>query len=124
MALSREVMLAGFSAGQARGLGGGYAGLVALGSTQDNAAPITASAHVVTGADGTKGVRLVAEVGDSVWLFNSSASALKVYGSTGDAIAVPGTGLGTANAAYSQTAQSVVQYLHITSTQWLLVKSA
>jgi hypothetical protein len=117
-------MLAGFSAGQARGLGGGYAALVALGSTQDNAAPITASAHVVTGADATKGVRLVAEVGDSVWLFNSSASALKVYGSTGEAIAVPATGLGTANAAYSQTAQSVVQYLHITPTQWLLVKSA
>jgi hypothetical protein len=117
-------MLAGFSAGQARGLGGGYAGLVALGSTQDNAAPITASMHVVTGADATKGVRLVAEVGDSVWLFNSSASALKVYGSTGEAIAVPATGLGTANAAYSQTAQSVVQYLHVTPTQWLINKSA
>jgi hypothetical protein len=98
--------------------------LVALGSTQDNAAPITASAHVVTGADGTKGVRLVAEVGDSVWLFNNSGSSLKVYGSTGDAIAVPGTGLGTANAAYTHTTYSVVQYLHITSTQWLIVKSA
>jgi len=124
MALAREVMLAGFSAGQARGLGGGYAGLVALGSTQDNAAPITSSTHVVTGADGTKGVRLVAEVGDTVWLFNNSGSSLKVYGATGEAIAVPGTGLGTVNAAYTHTTYAVVEYYKITATQWIPSKSA
>jgi hypothetical protein len=117
-------MLAGFSAGQARGMGGGYAALVALGSSQTDAAPVTASTHVVTGADGTKGIRLVGEIGDSLWIFNNSASTLKVYGATGEAIAVPGTGLGTVNAAYTHTTYAVVEYIKFTATQWMPGKSA
>jgi hypothetical protein len=78
----------------------------------------------VTGADGTKGIRLVGEIGDSLWIFNNSGSSLKVYGATGEAIAVPGTGLGTANAAYTHTTYAVVEYIKITSTQWLPGKSA
>ena len=124
MGLAREIMLSGFSAGQARGMNGGYASLVALGSTQANAAPITSSAHIVTGADGTTGIRLVGEIGDSLWIFNNSGSTLKVYGATGEAIAVPGTGLGTANAAYSHTTYAVVEYIKFTATQWVPGKSA
>jgi len=124
MGLAREVMLAGFSAGQARGMNGGYAALVALGSTQTDAAPITSSNHTVTGADGTKGIRLVGEIGDSLWIFNNSASTLKVYGATGEAIAVPGTGLGTVNAAYTHTTYAVVEYIKFTATQWMPGKSA
>lgn len=124
MALSKDVMGGGFSAGQARALGGGYAAITATGSTQTDAAVLSASNCVVAGADGTKGVILSGNVGDSVQVFNNSASTLKVYPDTSAAIAVPATGLGSANAAYSHTTYASVTYKKITSTQWLPTKSA
>ena len=124
MALSKEIMGGGFSAGQARSLGGGYAAITATGSAQTDAATLTASNCVVAGADGTKGVILSGNVGDSVQVFNNSGSTLKVYPGTSEAIAVPGTGLGSANAAYSHTTYAVVTYKKVTSTQWLPSKSA
>jgi hypothetical protein len=57
-------------------------------------------------------------------VFNNSGSTLKVYPNSGAAIAVPGTGLGSANASYAHTTYAVVQYKKITSTQWLPIKSA
>lgn len=124
MALSKEVMGGGFSAGQAAALGGGYAAVTATGSSQATAATLTATNCVVAGADGTKAVILNCNVGDSQYVFNNSASTLKVYGQTGTAIAVPGTGLGSANAAYDHTTYAVVIYTRITSTQYLVNKSA
>jgi hypothetical protein len=125
MALSKDVMGGGFSAGQARALGGNYTTVAATGSVITDAAALTASNVVVTAADGTKGVQLIGNVGDSVTVFNNSGSTLKVWpGSTSEAIAVPGTGLGTAAAAYSHTTYAVVTYSKITSTQWLPNKSA
>lgn len=124
MALAKEMMGVGFSAGQASGLGGQYVTVAAAGSAQTDATPITASMCLVTAADGTKGVILTGQVGDSVWVQNSSASTLKVYPPTGAAIAVPGTGLGSANAAYSQTLHAVVVYKCVSTTQWLPNKSA
>lgn len=125
MALSKDVMGGGFSAGQARALGGNYAAVTATGSAITNAAALTASNCVVSGADGTKGVKLSGNIGDTVVVFNNSGSTLKVYpGSTSEAIAVPGTGLGTGGAAYSHTTYAVVEYKKITATQWLPNKSA
>lgn len=124
MALSKDVMGGGFSAGQALALGGQYKAITAAGSTQADATTLSATNCVVASADGTKGVVLNGEIGDSVWVFNNSGSALKVYPNSGAAIAVPGTGLGSANAAYSHTTYAVVVYKKITSTQWLPVKSA
>ena len=125
MALSKDVMGGGFSAGQARSLGGSYAAVTATGSTIADAAALTASNCVVASADGTKGVQLSGNIGDSVIVFNNSGSTLKVYpGSSSEAIAVPGTGLGTGGAAYSHTTYAVVTYKKITSTQWLPSKSA
>lgn len=124
MALSKDLMGAGFADFQATALGGQYAAITATGSAQTDAATLTASNCVVAGADGTKGVILSGTVGDSVEVFNNSASTLKVYPDTSSAIAVPGTGLGTANAAYSHTTYAVVTYKKITSTQWLPIKSA
>lgn len=125
MALSKDVMGGGFSAGQARALGGNYAAVTATGSVITDAAALTASNCVVAGADGTKGVQLVGNIGDSVTVFNNSGSTLKVWpGSSTEAIAVPGTGLGSAAAAYSHTTYAVVTYTKITSTQWLPNKSA
>lgn len=124
MALAKEVMGGGFSAGQAKALGGGYQAVTATGSTQTDAATLSSSNCVVASADGTKGVILNGDVGDSVTVFNNSASTLKVYPNTGAAIAVPATGLGSANAAYSHTTYAVVTYRKITTTQWLPLKSA
>jgi hypothetical protein len=125
MALSKEVMGGGFSAGQAGALNGGYTTQAAAGSVITDATDITSSNVVVTGADGTKGVQIIGNIGDSVRLFNNSGSTLKVWpGTSSEAIAVPGTGLGTAAAAYSHTTYAVVEYTKITATQWLPVKSA
>lgn len=124
MALAREMMGGGFSAGQALAMGGNYQAVTATGSAQTDAATVSASNVVVASADGTKGVVLNGEVGDSVIVFNNSGSTLKVYPNSGAAIAVPGTGLGSANAAYSHTTYAVVTYKKITSTQWLPIKSA
>lgn len=125
MALSKDVMGGGFSAGQARALGGNYTSVAATGSVIGDAALLTASNCVVTAADGTTGVQLSGNVGDSVNVFNDSASTLKVWpGSSTEAIAVPGTGLGSAAAAYDHTTYAVVTYTKISATQWLVNKSA
>lgn len=124
MALSKDIMGGGFSAGQAKALGGNYKAVTATGSVQGDAATLTATNCVVAGADATTGVILNGDVGDSVWVFNNSASTLKVYPNSGAAIAVPGTGLGSANASYAHTTYAVVVYKKITTTQWLPVKSA
>ena len=124
MAYAKELVGCGMSPGEASGIGGQYNAVTALGSAQASAAPLTASMSVVAGADGTKGVILQGQVGDEVWVFNNSASTLKVYPPTGAAIAVAGTGLGTGNAAFSQLTYKTTIYKCLTSTQWLANTSA
>lgn len=124
MALAKRLMGVGFSAGQASSLGGDYTTYAAAGSAQTDATTVGSGLSIITAADGTKGVILSGQVGDSVTLFNNSASTLKVYPESGGAIAVPGTGLGSANAAYSHTTYATVTYTKVTSTQWLPNKSA
>lgn len=124
MAYAKELVGSGMSPGEASGIGGQYNAVTALGSSQATAAPLTASMSVVASADGTKGVILQGQVGDEVWVFNNSASTLKVYPPTGAAIAVVGTGLGTGNAAFSQLTYKTTIYKCLTSTQWLANTSA
>lgn len=113
----------GISPVTGQSLGGQYLTVAATGSTLGNSTQIGtgASLIVVTGADGTKGVTLPqAMVGDECTVFNNSGSTLKVWpGNASTAIAVPGTGLGSAAAAFSHLTYKVVQYKMITSTQWL-----
>lgn len=126
MALSANVMRGGFAAGQATAIGGTkFASIAAAGSVQGDGTAVATDAAIVTAADGTKGVTLpAAQPGDSVTLFNNSGSTLKVYPPTGAAIAVPGTGVGSANAAFSQLTYKTVTYLCISSTQWFPTVSA
>lgn len=125
MATAKEVMGGGFSAGGAQALGGQASSLAALGSVQGDAALVGASITIVTAADGTKGVILPAgAVGDEIWLFNNAASTLKVYPPTGAAISVAGTGLGSANAAFSQLTQKCTLYKCQSTTQWFAITSA
>ncbi len=65
-----------------------------------------------------------AERRDSQLIINNSASSLKVYPPTGAAILVPGSGMGTIDAAYTQTTYSACEFIRITSTQWAVIKSA
>jgi len=123
MAYASELVGA-FPPGQASAVGGQYNAITAAGSAQGSAATLTASMSVVAGADGTKGVILKGQPGDEVWVFNNSASTLKVYPPTGAAIAVVGTGVGTANAAFSQLTYKTTIYKCLTSTQWLANTSA
>ena len=125
MAMAKEVMGGGFSAGQAQAMGGQALSLAAAGSTQGTAAAVTASIVIATGADGTKGVVLPAgQVGDEIWIFNNAGSTLKVYPPSGAAIAVPGTGLGSANAAFSHLTFKTVQYKCVSSAQWFPLVTA
>ena len=125
MALAKELMGLGFSAAQASGAGGGYAAITGVGTVQGDAVAINAGSVVVSGADGTVGARLPAtSVGDEVWVFNNSASTLKVWPDVGAAISVAGTGLGTVNSAFSQLTYKATLYKRVTSTQWLAITSA
>jgi hypothetical protein len=124
MALAKELMGAGFSAGQAIASGGAYAAVVAAGSAQGDATLIGASMNMVTGADGSKGVRLpAAQVGDELWVFNNAGSTLKVYPPSGAAISVGGTGVGSGDAAFSQLTYKASLYKCLTATQWLVITS-
>lgn len=126
MALAKDIMGGGLSAGSAIALGGQVnTALAAAGSAQGSATAITASNTIVTGADGTKGVILPAvQPGESVVIVNNSGSSLKVYPPVGSAIAVPASGMGSANAAYTQTTYSIVTFLCLSATQWVPNKSA
>lgn len=125
MAMAKEIMGGGLSAGQAQAIGGQAVTITATGSAQGDAAPITASICILSGADGTKGVILPAgQVGDEVWLFNNAGSTCKVYPPTGAAITVVGTGLGSANAAFSQLTYKTTLYKCYSSTQWFANTSA
>lgn len=120
MAYAKELVGAALSPMTAGAIGGQYAAVTAAGSAQSDAATLGSSMAVVAGADGTKGVILLAgQPGDEVWVFNDSGSTLKVYPPSGAAIAVAGTGLGSANAAFSQLTYKCTIYKCVTSTQWL-----
>lgn len=120
MAIAKDLMGLGFSAAQASGIGGQYAALTAAGSSQATATPVTASIVVVASADGTKGLVLPAcEVGAMITIFNNSGSTCPVYPDAGAAISVAGTGLGTANSAFSQLTYKATIYIRATSTQWI-----
>ena len=119
MALAKDIMGGGFSAGAAVAIGGSVGTVAAAGNSQGTAAEIKFSNGIVTAADGTKGVILPAcQPGESIFLFNNSGSTLKVYPPSGAAIAVGGTGLGAGDAAFSQLTYKHTRYVCYSSTQW------
>lgn len=126
MALAYEMMGGGISAGMAQAIQGQANSIVAAGSTQGTGTAVIVSCNIVTAADGTKGVTLpaAAVIGDEVTIFNSSASTLKVYPPVGAAIAVPSTGLGTVNAAFSHLTFKVAVYKCFSATQWFPIVTA
>lgn len=89
--------------------------LAAAGTDQATATQITADGVVVTGADGTKGVRLPNRVAAVVIVWNSDASgALLVYPPVGAQISALGTDTAAGVAALKGTI-----YSRVSSTQWV-----
>ena len=94
--------------------------VVAAGSNQGNAATIAFSGvSLISGADGTKGVKLpVLEAGHVYYLVNqSTTSSVKVYPITG------GNFLGVAaNGSVTLSANSVLMVIDYDGTQWAYVE--
>ena len=101
------------------------ASVTAAGSSQATCTVVGTGLNVVGSADGTKGITLFAgQPGDECIVFNNAASTCPVYPPVGAAICVPGTGLGSANAAFSLLTYKTGQFNCISSTQWLVIVTA
>jgi hypothetical protein len=88
--------------------------VAAAGSNQGNAASVTAGFTYVTGADGTKGVKLPTAVGGvTVMIVNAAAQPLKVYPNTSDKI-----NGGTANAAVEMENSTTMIVVALDATDW------
>lgn len=82
MATARDIMKGGFSAGQAKAIGGQVnSGVSAAGTTISDATALVSSVNVVTTVAASSGVLLPnVEIGDEVEVFNNtSTNAVTVY---------------------------------------------
>lgn len=92
--------------------------IAAAGSAQNDATAITKIVQHVTAGDGTKGVVLpTASAGLVHYVYNASASALKVYPNTSDTIAG-----GSANAAVTMAARGTALFIAYDATDWMYVE--
>jgi hypothetical protein len=89
--------------------------LAATGSVQGDAAAITTSAVVVSGADGTKGVILPDEAAAIVTVFNdTTAQNLKVYPPSGARF-----GASAVNANHTLSGKQIQVFFRVSSTPWI-----
>lgn len=111
-------MAAGLNFTSSTGMPFGFRSVAAAGTNQATAtalASYSSMIHNVTGADGTKGVRLVSPTaGKHVMIRNASGSAvLPVYPQTGGTI-----NGGATNAAFSVAPNSMAVFWALSSTTW------
>ena len=116
MALGKNMMQGGLSAGQVSAINGQIAsGLTATGTTQGTALAISADINSFgTVASGTGAKLFAAMPGDSQIVYNGGANALTVYPPTGariNGVAVNGgVALGT---------NTFCEYFCVSATQWI-----
>ena len=122
MALARNIMKGGWSAGNAKAVNGSIAtGLTAAGTTMTDALDLTADTNVIGTCASGAGVQLPsAELGDSCEVYNGGANACTVYPDTSSVqinALTAGNGflLGTNTMCYCR---------RITSTRWVANLSA
>jgi hypothetical protein len=122
MALSANVVRAGFSGGQAKGLNGAIAtGLTAAGTVITDALDLVADVNVIGTCAAGAGVQLPScELGDSVWVYNGGANACKVYPDSSSA-QINQVAAGSAISLATNTAMLLCR---ITTTRWIAVLSA
>ena len=122
MALARNIMRGGWSAGNAKAVNGAVAtGLTAAGTTLGTALALSADTNVLGTVSSGTGVSLPsAEIGDSVEIYNGGANSVTVYPDTSSVqINSLSTGsgflLGTNTMCYAR---------RVTATRWLVNLSA
>lgn len=122
MALAKEVMGGGFSAGQAKALSGGIrTGITAAGTTQGTATTLTSSVSLVGTATSLQGVILPScEVGDSVTVFNDATGVtIVVYPDSSSKINQLATNIGM-----NLPNNTAVEFFRVSSTRWVAKLSA
>lgn len=121
MALAREVMGGGFSAGQALALSGGVsATITATGTTITDAFDLVTSINVITTAAAGTGVQLPAmQINDEVEILNLGANAVVVYPYAGDRINQLAT-----NSGFTLGTNTAVKIRKFTSTRCMAFLSA
>lgn len=92
--------------------------VAAAGTDQATAAPLTGVHNVVTGGDGTKGVRLPAEwpTGKTMSVYGQATGDLKVYPGSGDSI-----NGGAADASISVEAQTLALFVRLSGSSWAAI---
>lgn len=96
--------------------------ITAAGTTQATATPIGAPLANVSGADGTKGVRLPAIIraGQCVAVYNATAlNGLNVYPNTGATI-----NGGAANTPISIEGKTLALFMAVSATNWAAIYTA
>ena len=122
MALARNIMKGGWSAGNAKAVNGAIAtGLTAAGTTIADALALTADTNVIGTCASGAGVKVAsAEIGDSQEIYNGGANSCKVYP---DTTSVQFNALGNGNAFLLGT-NTTCYCRRITSTRWIVNLSA
>ena len=122
MALARNIMKGGWSAGNAKAVNGAIAtGLTAAGTTISDALDLNADTNVIGTAASGSGVQLPAcENGDSVEIYNGGANACTVYpdGATSQI-----NGL-SAGSGFLLATNTSCYCRKITATRWIAFLSA
>lgn len=122
MALAKQIMGGGLSAGQAKAIAGTTAtALSGAGTTLATGTAINAGFNVFTTVGSGSGATLPAcEIGDSLWVFNNSATnALTVYPDSGSTINQLSASIGILLAPYTG-----VIFSRVSSTGWIANLSA
>lgn len=122
MALARNLMRGGMSAGMAKAVNGAIAtALTAAGTVITDALDLTADTNVIGTCASGAGVQVPAcELGDSVEIYNGGANPCNVYP---DSTSVQFNALGNGNAFLLAT-NTMCFCRRITSARWTVVLSA
>jgi hypothetical protein len=122
MGLARNIMRAGFSAGQAKAINGEVAtGLTAAGTVITDALDLTADLNVIGTAAANTGVQLPScEIGDSCQVYNGGANSVKVYPDS----SANNINQLSAGAAMLLGTNTTCQYSKVSATRWIATLSA
>lgn len=122
MALAKNMMQGGMSAGGAKAINGSIAtGLVAAGTVIGDALDLSADTNVIATCATGAGVQVfAAELGDSQEIYNGGANSCKVYP---DATTAQFNALGVGN-SFLLAPNSMCYVRKITTTRWIVNLSA
>lgn len=122
MALAKDIMLGGTSAGQAKAINGQVNSAVsAAGTTISDATQLDKTVNFLSTVASGTGVKLFnGDIGDDVYVYNGGANTATVY---------PHSSAGIINQLSAGAGVSLAQYTtayfrRVTSTRWIVMMSA